>query len=114
MELFTIYLILQLCAKPFTDKQLFVAVQKQVEERLNANATLVHPYCLSLDTIGNALNSLIANKCVVKQTVTGLKPTIQYIAEFNELQQIHHQLQLYASVLREFNGLSNYKANAKL
>lgn len=100
--------------KPFTEKQLFVAVQKQVEAQLNENGSLVHPYCLALDSIGNALYSFVTNKCVSKHIVTGEKRIIQYTANANELDEILHQLQQYASVLKNFNGLSNYRINAKL
>lgn len=91
-----------------------MAVQKQVETRLNTNAALVHPFCLSLDTIGNALYSLVANKSVTKQTITGEKLIVQYTANPNELHQVLHHLQLYSSALTEFNGLSNYRISAKL
>lgn len=105
---------MQLSAKPFTDKDLYVAVQKHIEVRLNANAGLVHPYCLSLDTIGNAMFSLVTNKCITKQTVTGTKPIVQYITNHNELSDVFNHLRRYSSVFREFNGLSNYKINARL
>lgn len=100
--------------KPFTEKELSVAVQKQVEAQLNENSKLVHPYCLALDSIGNALYSLVTNKCVLKQIITGEKRVVQYTANTNELDEILHQLQQYSSALKDFNGLSNYKINAKL
>lgn len=89
-------------------------VQKQVEIRLNESSQLVHPYCLALDSIGNALYSLVTNKCVTKQIVTGEKRIVQYTANADQLDEILHQLQQYSSVLKDFNGLSNYRINAKL
>lgn len=87
-------------------------VQMHVETRLNANTAYVHPYCLSLDSIGNALYSLATNKCVTKQTLADNKP--QYTAHLEELDQISRRLRRYCSVLRRFNGLGNYLINAKL
>lgn len=100
--------------KPFTEKELSVAVQKQVEIKLNENDKLIHPYCLALDSIGNALYSLVLNKCVSKQIITGEKRIVQYTANANQLDKIFHQLQQYSSALKDFNGLSNYKIYAKL
>lgn len=100
--------------KPFTEKELYVAVQKQVEAQLNENSKLIHPYCLALDSIGNALYSLVTNKCVSKQIITGEKRIVQYTVNANELDEILHELQQYSSVLKDFNGLSNYRTNAKL
>ena len=100
--------------KPFTEKELSVAVQKQVEIELNENNKLVHPYCLALDSIGNALYSLVTNNCVSKKIISGEKRVVQYTAIAKQLDEILHQLQHYSSVLKDFNGLSNYKINAKL
>lgn len=105
---------LQLTAKPFTDKELFEKVQMHVEARLNANAAFVHPYCLSLDSIGNALFSLVTNKCVTKQTIAGGKPATRYTAHLNELDRISGHLRRYCSALKQFHGLSNYLMNSKL
>lgn len=91
-----------------------MAVQKQVEVQLNENTTFVHPYCLSLDSIGNALYSLVTNKCVAKEIVTGEKRVVQYTADAKKLGEILHKLQQYAAVLKDFNGLNNYRINAKL
>lgn len=85
-----------------------------VESRLKANTAYVHPYCLSLDTIGNALHSLVSNKYVEKQVSNGNKPIIQYIAHLNELDQLERRLRRYCSALKSFNGLSNYMIHAKL
>lgn len=100
--------------KPFTEKELSVAVQKHVELQLNENSKLVHPYCLALDSIGNALYSLVTNKCVSKEIVSSEKRIVQYTVDADKLDEILHQLQQYSSVLKDFNGLSNYKINAKL
>lgn len=85
-----------------------------VEARLNANTASVHPYCLSLDSIGNVLYSLLANKCVVKQTVAGIKPNVHYVTEAKELDQLSQHLRRYCSAFTGFNALSNYAINAKL
>lgn len=101
-------------AKPFTEKELFVAVQKHVEVQLNAHSKLIHPYCLALDSIGNTLYALVTNKCVSKQIANGEKRIVQYTANAQQLDEILHRLQQCSSVLKDFNGLSNYKINAKL
>lgn len=98
----------------FTEKQLFVAVQRHVEVQLNENAPFVHPYCLSLDSIGNALYALVINQCCTKQVAAGEKRIVQYTANVEKLNEILNRLQRYASILKDFNGLSNYRINAKL
>lgn len=85
-----------------------------VEARLNSNAAFVHPYCLSLDSIGNALYSLVTNKCITKQTTTNGRPSVQYTINLKELDEVSHHLRRYCSVLTHLNGLSNYAVNAKL
>lgn len=105
---------LQLSTKLFTDKDVFVQVQMHVEDRLNGKSAFVHPYCLSLDSIGNALFSLVTNKCITKQTITGGKPPVQYTVELQELDKVLHQLRRYCSALTQLNGLSNYVISAKL
>lgn len=85
-----------------------------VEARLNGKTAFVHPYCLSLDSIGNALYSLVANKCITKQTITGGKPSVQYTVNLQELDTVLHNLRRYCSVLTHLNGLSNYVISAKL
>lgn len=85
-----------------------------VESRLNARAMYVHPLSLSLESIGSALQSFVAIKCVTKHTIAGDKPTTHYIAELNELESILLYLRRYCSVLKQFNGLSNYAINSKL
>lgn len=105
----------QLAAKPFTEKELYVKVQMHVENRLNANAPFVHPYCLSLDSIANALHSLVANNSIVKQSVTKQNVTA---TEFNLIADIFNRmsrdLQKYCSHLTHFNGLGNYLLQSKI
>lgn len=85
-----------------------------VEKRLDARAAYVHPYCLSLDSISNALNTLISNTCISKQIITTERTVIQYIVEMNKLMDVFHHLESYCSVLKGFNGLSNYLSLSKL
>lgn len=89
-------------------------VQESVEQRLNSGLEFVHPYCLSLDSIGNALSSLVANKCITKQTIAGDKVIVKYTVVFNELNEIAQHLQNYGSVLKGYHALSNYVISAKL
>lgn len=85
-----------------------------VESHLNTSTAPVHPYCLSLDSIANVLYSLQTNKCLSKQTIAEPKPSIQYEANTNELDQIFLYLQRCCFVLKDFNALRNYFVNAKL
>lgn len=88
-----------------------------VEAHLNGGAGFAHPYCLSLDSIGNALYSLVTNKCITKQTIGGGgdgKPTVQYTVNSVELDQVSHHLRRYCSILKHFNGLTNYVMSSKL
>ncbi|XP_031637359.1 dihydroxyacetone phosphate acyltransferase [Contarinia nasturtii] len=101
----------QLSSKPFKDKDLFVRAQMYVEARLNGNAEFVHPYCLSLDSISNALHSLVANNCVTKKTITN---AVQYTVNLDAINQLDDNLRRLCSILRHFNGLSNYNSRAKL
>lgn len=101
----------QLSTKPFTNKDFFVKVQMHVELRLNEKAAFVHPYCLSLDSITNALYSLVTNKYITKLTVANV---VQYTVNFDELDQLSRYFQRLCSVLRCFNGLRNYDNRSKL
>lgn len=85
-----------------------------VESRLNNSMPFIHPYCLSLDSIGNALYSFVINNWVQKIAATKTEPIIRFLIIQTELDKVLHQLRQYASVLREFNGLSNYITLSKL
>lgn len=86
----------------------------KVEERLNATTSFVHPYCLALDSIGNALNSFISMGCIAKRTNGNGRASIQYIVDSAELKPIFEQLERYCAVLEHFNALSNYLLLSKL
>lgn len=105
---------MQLSQKPFTEKNLYETVQMNVEKRLDTSAAYIHPYCLSLDSISNALNTLISMKCISKQVITSERTVVQYIAEINELLDVFRHIKSYCSVLVQFNGLSNYLSLSKL
>lgn len=88
-----------------------------VEARLNGSAGFAHPYCLSLDSIGNALYSLVTNKCITKQTMDGGrngKPAVQYTVNSVELDRVSHHLRRYCSILKHLNGLTNFVISSKL
>lgn len=71
----------------FTEKELAINVQKCVEGKLlnTAASPFVHPLCLCLDTIANALQSLTSNLYVSKQyNVNGAEYTPNRI-KINEL-----------------------------
>lgn len=107
--------LLQLSQAKFTEKELYTKVQMHVENRLNANAAFVHPYCLSLDSIANAMHSLIANNCLTKiVTVLNDKTVISYNVNSSELDHLSSHLHRYCSVLRHFNGLANYLIVSKM
>lgn len=94
---------------------MFVKVQMRVEARLNASTSFVHPYCLSLDSIGNALYSLVANKCIIKQTITNDgKSLVRYTVNSQELDGVSQHIRRYCSALTHLNGLSNCTISAKL
>lgn len=105
----------QLSDRPFIEKELYVKVQAHVEQRLNGNAAFVHPYCLSLDSIANALHSLVANGCLIKETVTNTNNRIvQFSSIGNALDQMFYDLHKYCSGLKQFNGLANYLLQSKM
>lgn len=85
-----------------------------VEARLNGGASFAHPYCLSLDSIGNAVYSLVANNSITKQRNVDGKSGIQYMINSNELDNVAQKLHRYCSVLLQFNALCNYGVSAKL
>lgn len=85
-----------------------------VEERLNATASFVHPYCLALDSIGNALNSFVSMGCIAKRTNGNGRASTQYTVDTTEFKPIFEQLERYCSVLGHFNALSNYLLLSKL
>lgn len=101
-------------SKKFHEKELFQTVQKIVEERLNAAAQFVHPYCLSLDSIGNALNSFVSLGCITRQFGSNGRADTRYIVDSNSMKTLFEQFNDYCTILRQFNALSNYILLSKL
>lgn len=106
---------MQLPLNGFTEKELYTKVQMFVENQLNTNANYVHPYCLSLDTIANAMHALVTNHCLVKQSAfINNKTVITFKSNPNELNEFGKHLQRYCVGLKQFNGLSTYLLISKM
>lgn len=85
-----------------------------IENRLNDMHRFVHPYCLSLDCIGNALQSFVSNGIIVKMQATKDKPTVMYSTKIAEMEMLRVYLHRYCSIFNHFNVLSNYLCLAKM
>lgn len=87
----------------FTEKELFVNVQKYVEEKLLAaeRHPFVHPLCLCLDTIGNALQSLAVNQYVNKEHSSNGNGA-KYTANQNKISELKEYLSKCCEPLRKF------------
>lgn len=91
--------------------------------RLNGHQhqSLVHPYCLSLDSIGNALQSFVAQNFIGKINVIKDKhqqqspPIVMYsVNDVVKLESLRNCLLKYCSMFNHFNILSNYLCLAKM
>lgn len=105
---------MQMPKEEFREKELYQTVQSTVEKRLNATVQYVHPFCLSLDSIGNALNAFISLGCIARRLGSNGRAGTQYTIDRDKMKQLFEQLNGYCSVLRQFNALSNYLLLAKL
>lgn len=93
----------------FTEKELFVNVQKCVEEKLLAaqKHTLVHPLCLCLDTIGNALQSLAINQYVSKEYDSNGTGTAKYTPNQRKITELHQYLLKCCEPLKKYHFIAD-------
>lgn len=97
----------------FTEKELLTNVQKHVENKLeNNSSTFIHPICLCLDTISNALHSFVSNKYVQKtyQTTGGAK----FTPNCQQIDLLQHYLQKYCRSFQKFYFTPDNIVSAKL
>lgn len=105
----------QLSQRGFTEKELYVEVQKNVEAKINASSNYTHPYCLSLDALQNALYSFVAQHYLMKKSaLIDNKTVINYYHANSTVHVLYNHLHDYCSVLQQFNGLANYSIFSKM
>ncbi|GAB0093731.1 dihydroxyacetone phosphate acyltransferase [Sergentomyia squamirostris] len=94
----------------FSEKELLIATQEFVEEALMSHKKYIHPYCLSLDSLNIALNSLNNLGGVSKNKNSDL--TV-YSANRTSIRDTHRLLLDYCQLL-PFNYLIDYVVSSKL
>ncbi|XP_059619928.1 dihydroxyacetone phosphate acyltransferase [Phlebotomus argentipes] len=94
----------------FSEKELFATTQEHIEEALMSHKPFTHPYCLSLDSLSIALNSLNSLGCVTKAKNSDL--TV-YTANTDSIREIRRLLFDYCQLL-PFNYLMDYMVSSKL
>lgn len=99
---------------PFCEKDLHTKVQAWVEHKIhNSMFQFIHPVCLSLDSISNALNSFVLNNYVIKNAARANGKT-QYSANRDNVENLQQYLAKYCNILGKFDFFSDYCLPAKL
>ncbi|CAG9762028.1 unnamed protein product [Ceutorhynchus assimilis] len=66
LSYYVVTVVLETVSEMVDEKTILVNVQSVLENALRENKIFIHPYCLTLDTLGNCLMSLAKNNIVKK------------------------------------------------
>ncbi|KAF5285593.1 hypothetical protein FQA39_LY16562 [Lamprigera yunnana] len=78
------------------EKNIFITVQAQMENMIRARNTFIHPYCLNLDSISNALSSLLSLGIITKKKING---AMIWQGEVTRLKEVMDKIEPYVKSL---------------